>query len=123
MFDFDITPKTTKKTVTRKKKITKKVSEKDEGLINELIAQYEDQIAKRQEDIEDLKKHITALQTKKDIPTLLSIRRSLAKKTILKKPDEDKQEKAVARLVEFDSILNLDRSNLDPLDLYYFKGN
>ncbi len=119
MYDFDITvtePKTTKKIAKRVKKVKSTVH----TVIDELIEKNDTLIEKKLAEIEDIKKQSHALKTKTDMEILLTIRRELAKATILKKPDEAKSSERIAKLRQFDSVLNIDKSSLDPNDIYYF---
>lgn len=130
MFDFDITPETitSKKTTRKVAKKTNSISSTDDivttssfTVLDDLIEANEKIIEKRMEDIHTLQVEIAALKSKTDMTTLLTIRRGLSKATILRKTNEEKTEKLIARLNEFDKILNISKSDLDQHDLYYFK--
>jgi hypothetical protein len=122
MFDFDITPDTTKAT-KKTKKITKKTSTVTphvHTILDDLIEANDLIIEKKKEQIHDLEIENTALKTKTDMVTLLKIRRILHKATILKKPNEEKSAKLIEKIKEFDSVLNIAKSDLDPYDMFYF---
>ena len=125
MFDFDITPdstntKTTKAKTTKTAKKAKRVASTVHTVIDELMERNDELIEKKLAEIEVIKKQTQALKTKTDMEILLAIRRDLAKATILKKPDEAKSAERIAKLIQFDSVLNIDKSSLDPFDIYYF---
>lgn len=119
MFDFDITPiesKTAKKATKKAKRVASTVH----TVVDELMQRNDELIEKKLAEIEVIKKQTHALKTKTDMEILLAIRRDLAKATILKKPDEAKSSERIAKLMQFDSVLNIDKSSLDPFDIYYF---